>query len=192
VRSPEPTWPAGATQTEAVSVPLKGRRSRPQRRSAVGSRVAADTESPSSSSCRRSMLRLSSRHRRREADTRADGVGNHERAMGVGKLRTNYGPQRPKSAHLNRQPWTPAISGSRSTTVGARSGGQGVASSNLASPTVFGLVGAGLPGCVALSEAVERASFQDHFKTLRFRTRRALLQDCWQRTSLPSRRASSR
>ena len=51
------------------------------------------------------------------------------------KLRTNYGPRRPNSAHLNGQRWTPAISGSRSTTVEARSGGQGVASSNLASPT---------------------------------------------------------
>jgi hypothetical protein len=42
-----------------------------------------------------------------------------------GGLRTNYGPCRPNSAHLNGQPWTPAISGSRSTTVKARSGGQG-------------------------------------------------------------------
>jgi hypothetical protein len=47
-----------------------------------------------------------------------------------GGLRTNYGPCRPNSAHLNGQPWTPAISGSRSTTVEARSGGQGAASSN--------------------------------------------------------------
>jgi hypothetical protein len=51
------------------------------------------------------------------------------------KLRTNYGPRPPNSARVNGQRWTPAISGSRSTTVEARSGGQGVASSNLASPT---------------------------------------------------------
>ena len=63
------------------------------------------------------------------------GLANHERAMEWGELRTNYGPRRPNSAHINGQPWTPAISGSRSTTVEARSGGQGVASSNLASPT---------------------------------------------------------
>jgi hypothetical protein len=37
--------------------------------------------------------------------------------------------------HANGQQWTPATSDSRSTTVEARSGGQGVASSNLASPT---------------------------------------------------------
>jgi hypothetical protein len=52
-----------------------------------------------------------------------------------GELRTNYGPRRSNSAHINGQPWTPAINGSRSTTLAARSGGQGVASSNLASPT---------------------------------------------------------
>jgi hypothetical protein len=57
-----------------------------------------------------------------------------------GELRTNYGPRRPNSAHLNGQRWTPAISGSGSTTVEARSGGQGVASSNLASPTEEALV----------------------------------------------------
>jgi len=51
------------------------------------------------------------------------------------KLRTSYGPRRPNSAHLNGQLWTSATSGSRSRTVEARSGGQGVASSNLASPT---------------------------------------------------------
>jgi hypothetical protein len=39
------------------------------------------------------------------------------------KLRTNYGPRRPNSAHVNDQPWTPATSGSRSTTVENRSGG---------------------------------------------------------------------
>ena len=50
-------------------------------------------------------------------------------AHGVGaKVRTNYGPRRRNSAHLNGQPWSPASSGSRSTTVEARSGGQGVAS----------------------------------------------------------------
>ena len=38
------------------------------------------------------------------------------------------------SAQVNGQRRTPAISGSRSTAVEARSGGQGVASSNLASP----------------------------------------------------------
>ena len=65
------------------------------------------------------------------------GFGNLARAAGVGvKLRTSYGPRRPNSAHFNGQPWTPAIGGSRSTTVEARSGGQGVASSNLASPTI--------------------------------------------------------
>jgi hypothetical protein len=53
-----------------------------------------------------------------------------------GELRTNYGPRRSNSAHINGQPWTPAINGSRSTTLAARSGGQGVASSNLASPTI--------------------------------------------------------
>jgi hypothetical protein len=37
------------------------------------------------------------------------------------KLRTNYGPRPPNSAHVNGQLWTPAISGSRSTTVEARS-----------------------------------------------------------------------
>ena len=52
-----------------------------------------------------------------------------------GELRTNYGPRRSNSAHINGQPWTPAINGSRSTRLAARSGGQGVASSNLASPT---------------------------------------------------------
>jgi hypothetical protein len=36
------------------------------------------------------------------------------------KLRTNYGPRRPNSAPLNAQPWTPAISDSRSTTVYGR------------------------------------------------------------------------
>jgi len=54
----------------------------------------------------------------------ADGIGtsralgdndlddNHERPMAVGaKLRTNYGPRPPQSAHLNGQRWTPAISG---------------------------------------------------------------------------------
>ena len=55
-----------------------------------------------------------------------------------GELRTNYGPRRSNSAHINGQPWTPAINGSRSTTLAARSGGQGVASSNLASPTSDG------------------------------------------------------
>ena len=51
------------------------------------------------------------------------------------KLRTNYGPPRPNSPHFNGQPWTRAMSGSVSTSVDDRSGGQGVASSNLASPT---------------------------------------------------------
>jgi hypothetical protein len=51
------------------------------------------------------------------------------------KLRTNYGPPRRNSTHLDGQPWSPASNGSRSTTVEARSGGQGVASSNPASPT---------------------------------------------------------
>jgi hypothetical protein len=65
-----------------------------------------------------------------------DGLANPDQAMWVGaKLRTNYGPQRPNSAHLNGQPWTPASCCSRSTPVEARSGGQGVARSNLASPT---------------------------------------------------------
>ncbi len=64
------------------------------------------------------------------------GWANPNQAMWVGaKLRTNYGPRRPNSAHLNGQPWTPAGRHSRSTTVKPRSGGQGVASSNLASPT---------------------------------------------------------
>jgi len=40
------------------------------------------------------------------------------------ELRTNYGPRRPNSAHLNGQPWTPATSGSCSATVEAQSGGQ--------------------------------------------------------------------
>jgi hypothetical protein len=48
------------------------------------------------------------------------------------QLRTTTAPN---SAHINGQPWTPASSGSRSTTVLAGSGDQGVASSNLASPT---------------------------------------------------------
>jgi hypothetical protein len=62
---------------------------------------------------------------------------NHERAMGNGaKLRTNCGPRPPHSAHLDGQRWTPAISGSGATTIDTRSGGQGVASSNLASPTM--------------------------------------------------------
>ena len=61
---------------------------------------------------------------------------NPDQAMWVGaKLRTNYGPPRPNSAHINGQPWTPASSDSRSTTVMARSGGQGVAGSNPVSPT---------------------------------------------------------
>jgi hypothetical protein len=63
------------------------------------------------------------------------GVGNREYQGSGSKLRTSYGPRRPNSAHLNGQLWTSAISGSRSRTVEARSGGQGVASSNLASPT---------------------------------------------------------
>jgi hypothetical protein len=41
------------------------------------------------------------------------------------KLRTNYGPRPPNSAHVNGQLWTPAISGSRSTTVEARSSVKG-------------------------------------------------------------------
>src|SRR5215211_226006 len=64
------------------------------------------------------------------------GVGNHEYQRSESKLRTSYGPRRPNSAHLNGQLWTSAISGSRSRTVEARSGGQGVASSTLASPTI--------------------------------------------------------
>ncbi len=60
---------------------------------------------------------------------------DHERHGNRTRPRTNYGPRRPNSAHLDGQPWTPAISGSGSTSVDVRSGGQGVASSNLASPT---------------------------------------------------------
>jgi hypothetical protein len=63
------------------------------------------------------------------------GIGIQGRHGNGAKLRTSYGPRRPNSARLNGQPWTPAISRSRSTTVEARSGGQGVASSNPASPT---------------------------------------------------------
>src|SRR5512133_525696 len=70
--------------------------------------------------------------------------GNHTRPEGLAitsapwsgtKLRTNYGPRQPNSAHLSGQQWIPATSSSRSATEEARSGGQGVASSNLASPT---------------------------------------------------------
>ena len=77
---------------------------------------------------------LATRHtaRRNEFDTE---VRESPHARFTDTLRTSYGPRRPNSAHLNGQPWTPAISLSRSTTVEARSGGQGVASSNLASPT---------------------------------------------------------
>jgi hypothetical protein len=82
--------------------------------------------------------RLFSRQRRR-------GVGQFARYGSGAKLRTNYGPRRPNSAHLSGQPWTPVRRHSRSTTVKARSGDQGVASSNLASPTMKVLVGAGLP-----------------------------------------------
>jgi hypothetical protein len=64
------------------------------------------------------------------------GVVNHERA----RWGRNYGPRRPNPAHVNGQRWTPAICGSRSTTVVARSGGQGAAGSNTASPTLFGLI----------------------------------------------------
>ena len=51
------------------------------------------------------------------------------------ELRTNYGPRRQRWANINGQQWTLARSRSRSAIVTARSGGQGVASSNLASPT---------------------------------------------------------
>jgi hypothetical protein len=72
----------------------------------------------------------------RSPPSTATTIGSTPTYLWVGaKLRTNYGPRRPNSAHINGQPWTPASSGSRSTTVMARSGGQGVASSNLASPT---------------------------------------------------------
>ena len=64
-------------------------------------------------------------HRREPVQPKGSGV----------KLRTNYGPHPPSSAHLNGQPWTLAGRHSLSTTVKPRSGGQGVASSNLASPT---------------------------------------------------------
>jgi hypothetical protein len=52
-------------------------------------------------------------------------VTSHERARECAKLRTSYGPRRPNSAHLDGQPWTQAIKGSRSTTVEARSGVKG-------------------------------------------------------------------
>ena len=72
----------------------------------------------------------------RSPPSTATTIGSTPTYLWVGaKLRTNYGPRRPNSAHLNGQPWTPASSDSRSTTMEARSGGQGVASSNLASPT---------------------------------------------------------
>jgi hypothetical protein len=60
-----------------------------------------------------------------EPDTALDG-GCQSRARQVGaKLRTSYGPRRPNSAHVNGQRWTPAICGSRSTTVATRSGVKG-------------------------------------------------------------------
>src|SRR5215207_4083495 len=50
-------------------------------------------------------------------------------------LRTNYGPGRPNSVHVHGRQRTSMRGRSRSATEKARSGGQGVASSNLASPT---------------------------------------------------------
>jgi hypothetical protein len=74
--------------------------------------------------------RLACGYERRSADWQS-----RARHGNGAKLRTNYGPRRPNSAHFNGQPWTPAIGGSGKTSVDVRAGGQGVASSNLASPT---------------------------------------------------------
>jgi hypothetical protein len=94
-----------------------------------------------------------------------------------GELRTNYGPRRSNSAHINGQPWTPAINGSRSTTLAARSGGQGVASSNLASPTVKDLGGGDLLDCMKAPKTLNGHRFRT-FRTLRFRTRGRLMKNC--------------
>ena len=69
----------------------------------------------------------------------ADGLAigptpHHNQAGKVSQLRTSYGPRRRNSAHLNGQPWSPTTCHLRSATA-ARSRGQGVADSNLASPT---------------------------------------------------------
>jgi hypothetical protein len=58
--------------------------------------------------------------------------------MGVGaKLRTNYGPHTTTAelSDLNGQPWPPASSGSRSTTVEPDLGVKGSRVQNLGSPT---------------------------------------------------------
>jgi hypothetical protein len=84
------------------------------------------------------------------------------------ELRTKYGPRRPSSAHLNGQPWIPATSSSRPRSVEARSGGQGVASSNLASPTIKHLVRAHFRARGTLRLALKKRSFQVHFRCLRW------------------------
>jgi hypothetical protein len=95
----------------------------------------AQQMAPSGPTCRRKVSSVVTPLRPGGPEPRSAVRCQQPGARGVGKLRTKYGPRPPYSVQANGQQWTPAASDSRSTTADARPGGQGVASSNLASPT---------------------------------------------------------